>query len=103
MDLQSADHQIHLHEKDREVTAFEACGKLFQYRRLPFGLTNGVFLFQRMIASVIEKYELSGTDDNVTVVGTDQADHDRRLEAFLRAAEAENLSFNDAECETNKN
>ena len=56
-----------------------------------------------MIASVIEKYELSGTYDNVTVVGTDQADHDRRLEAFLRAAEAENLSFNDAECETNKN
>jgi len=55
-----------------------------------------------MIASVIEKYELSGTYDNVTVVGTDQADHDRRLEAFLRAAEAENLSFNDAECETNK-
>jgi len=44
-----------------------------------------------MIDSIIEKYELSGTYaylDNVTVVGTDQADHDRRLEAFLRADKA---------------
>jgi len=32
------------------------------------------------------------TDDNDTVVGIDQADHDRRLEAFLRAAKAENLT-----------
>ena len=98
-------HPVHLHEKDREFTAFEACGKLFQYRSLPFGVTNGVSVFQRMIDSIIEKYELSGTYaylDNVTVVGTDQADHDRRLEAFLRAAEAENLTLNDAKCETNK-
>jgi len=58
-----------------------------------------------MIGSIIEKYELSGTYaylGNVTVVGTDQADHDRRLEAFLHAAEAENLTLNDAKYETNK-
>jgi len=105
LDLKSAYHQIHLHEKDREFTAFEACGKLFQYRRLPFGVTNGVSVFQRMIDSIIEKYELSGTYaylDNVTVVGIDQADHDRRLEAFLRAAQAENLTLHDAKCETNE-
>jgi len=30
LDLKSAYHQIHLHEKDRESTAFEACEKLFQ-------------------------------------------------------------------------
>jgi len=51
------------------------------------------------------KYELSGTYaylDNVTVVGTEQADHDRRLEAVLRAAEAENLQLNDAKFETDK-
>ena len=38
----------------------------------------------------------------MTVVGTDQADHDRRLGAFLRAADAENLTLNDVKCETNK-
>jgi len=29
----------------------------------------------------------------MTDLGTDQADHDRRLEAFLRAASAENLTL----------
>ena len=46
LDLKSAYHQIHLHEKDQEFTAFEVCGKLFQYRRLPFGVTNGISVFQ---------------------------------------------------------
>jgi len=105
LDLKSAYHQIHLQEKDQEFTAFEACGKLFQYRHLHFGVTNGASVFQRKIDSIIEKYKLSGTYaylDNVTVMGTDQADHDRCLQAFLRAARAENLMLNDAKCETNK-
>jgi len=29
----------------------------------------------------------------MTDLGTDQAEHDRRLEAFLRAASAENLTL----------
>jgi len=66
LDLKSAYHQIHLHEKDQEFTAFEACGKLFQYRRLPFGVTTGVSVFQQMIDSIIEKYDLSGTSGRCT-------------------------------------
>ena len=81
-----------MHEKDREFTDFEGCGKLFLYPRLPLGVANGVSVFQRMIDSIFEKCELSGTYaflGNVIAVGTDQADHDRRLEAFLRAAKTE--------------
>jgi len=37
------------------LTAFEACGKPFQYRRLAFGVTNGISVFQRMTDSVTEK------------------------------------------------
>ena len=47
LDLKSAYHQIPLCEIDREYTAFEADGKLNQYTRLPFGVTNGVSYFQR--------------------------------------------------------
>jgi len=61
------------------------------------------FVFQQIIDSSIEKYKLSGIyayHDNVTVVGTDQADYDRHLEEFLRAAKAEKLTL--AKCKTNK-
>ena len=47
LDLKSAYHQVPLLERERHFTAFEAMGKLYQYRRLPFGVSNqGVEPFQ---------------------------------------------------------
>ena len=53
LDLRSAYHQIPLLEEERFYTAFEAGGELYQYKRLPFGVTNGVSAFQRSIAVVL--------------------------------------------------
>ena len=53
LDLKLAYHQIPLCEIDREYTAFEADGKLYQDTRLPFGVTNGVSHFQRIIQEII--------------------------------------------------
>ena len=44
-DLRSAYHQILIAESDRPFTAFEAGGKLWEFTRIPFGLTNGVPAF----------------------------------------------------------
>ena len=49
LDLLSVYHQILLLSEEKHYTAFEAGGKLFQYKRLPFGVTNGVPTFQRAI------------------------------------------------------
>ena len=70
LDLKSAYYQLPLHAEDRPFTAYEAVGKLYQYIRLPFGVTNGVSFFQHFINFVIEKYRLRGTYaylDNITV------------------------------------
>ena len=53
LDLISAYHQIPLLTEDNPYTAFEADGKLFQFTRLPFGLTNAVAVFQRKIDEFI--------------------------------------------------
>ena len=45
VDLRSAYHQIPIIEADKVFTAFEANGKLYQFRRIPFGVTNGVSCF----------------------------------------------------------
>jgi len=45
----------------RELTlyiAFEADGQLFQYKRSPFGVTNGVSAFRRAIDEFIKRYRL---------------------------------------------
>ena len=101
LDLKSAYYQIPLCPEDRPFTAFEAGGKLYQYTRLPFGVTNGVSHFQRIVDELIAKYNLSGTYayvDNITVAGSCKDDHDRKVEALLDAANAENLTFNLDKC-----
>ena len=83
----------------RAYTAFEADGKLYQYCRLPFGVTNGVSCFPRIIDSVIADKDLKqmfAYIDNITIGGFDKADHDRKFKKFLDAASKINLTFNDA-------
>ena len=45
IDLKSAYHQVPLREEDKKFTAFEANGCLNQFRKMPFGVTNGVATF----------------------------------------------------------
>ena len=54
-DLQSAYHQIPIRVEDRKFTAFEANGGLYEFKRIPFGLTNAMPVFQRAITKMIEE------------------------------------------------
>ena len=98
-DLKSAYHQIPLKESERKYTAFEGLGDLYEFRVLPFGVTNGVSSFQRIINDVITQEDLSDTFpylDNVTVAGIDQADHDRNDAAFREMIKRRNLTLNES-------
>ncbi|GFS90651.1 retrovirus-related Pol polyprotein from transposon opus [Trichonephila clavipes] len=101
IDLQSAYHQIPIQDSERHYTAFEACGKLYQFLRVPFGVTNGVACFQRVIDKIIEDEGLTLTYpfiDDVTVCGKDQKEHDDNLEKFMTVAKKYNLTLNEDKC-----
>lgn len=53
MDLQSGYHQIEVKEEDRQKTAFITADGLYQFRVLPFGLTNAPSTFQRTMDVVL--------------------------------------------------
>ncbi|GFV22570.1 putative retrovirus-related pol polyprotein from transposon opus [Trichonephila clavipes] len=79
IDLQSAYHQIPIQDSERHDTALEACGKLYRFLRVPFGVTNEVACFQRVIGKIIQDEGLTLAYpfiDNVTVRGKDQKEHD---------------------------
>ena len=57
-DLKCAYHQVPIREEDRKFTAFEADGGLFEFTVLPFGVTNGVPSFQRIIDNAIKSEHL---------------------------------------------
>ena len=82
LDLRSVYHQIPIKPEEKTYTAFEACGRLYQFRRIPFGVTNGVASFQRVTDEIISNEKLKGTVayvDNVTVCGYNEKDHNHNL------------------------
>ena len=78
-DLRNAYHQVPILKDDRKYTGFEANGRLYQLRRIPFGVTNGVAVFQRLMDNIIKEEKLKDTFpylDDITAAGVNQADHD---------------------------
>lgn len=102
VDLKNAYHQIPIHESDKPCTAFEESGCLYQFCRIPLGVTNGVSYFQRAIDSINKKENLQGVYaylDDVTVSGEDQDSYDLK---FLNAVKKYGLTLNQNKCHYNQ-
>lgn len=100
LDCRSAYFQVPLVEKERIFTAFEACGELFAFNRIPFGITNGVSAFQRVISNVLSG--LSGCFayvDDIIVCGSTEQEHDERLRSLFLQARKFGLRFSLAKCQ----
>ena len=96
-DLKSAFHQIPIRDEDKQYTAFEADGKLWQSTVVPYGLKNGVPAFMRTIDKIVEDEGLSQTFpyvDNITICGIDQEDHDAQKDKWLQACVKYNITLN---------
>jgi len=73
IDLRSAYHQVSIRESDKPYTTIQAGAALYQFTRIPFGVTNGVACFQRTMTDIIGSKNLQGTFayvDNVTICGS---------------------------------
>ena len=101
IDLRSAYYQLSIKDKDKPYTAFESSGSLYQFTRVPFGVTNGVACFQRIMDTFIKEENLDATFaylDNVTICGMTTEEHDLNLKRFLEAAERKNIVYNENKC-----
>lgn len=102
LDLKSAFWQIPLSPESKEKTAFAVPGRgLFQFKRMPFGLSNAPASMQRLVDVIfgpeLEPFVFVYLDD-IVVVTPDFPTHLRILrEVFLRLRHA-NLSLNFEKC-----
>lgn len=99
LDLRKAYWQVHLAEESREITSFIAAGKVYQFKRLPFGLASAPEVYQRVMSIVCEG--LSGVlsyFDDVVVYGSTPEEHWKNLRAVMAKLQDCGLRLNADKC-----
>ena len=102
IDLRQAYHQIPLEESSKEVTAFAiSCKGLFQFTRLPYGLTNAPASFQRAMDNIFgpewQPRVFVYTDDIIIATDTFEK-HLALLEKVLSKLKEVGLQVNSDKC-----
>ena len=101
LDLRNGYWQVSMSGEDREKTAFITPSGLFEFNRMPFGLSNAPATFSRAIGIVLSglTYEqcLCYFDD-VIVFSKDIDQHCQRLQAVLTRFREQNLRVKASKC-----
>ena len=101
VDLVSGFHQCELEESDREKTAFNTHQGLYQFKVLPFGISNSTGTFQRMMELVLSGllYErcLVYIDD-VVIIGKTEEEALGNLKSVFGKFRQANLKLKPSKC-----
>ena len=102
IDLGSAYHQVPLTKSSRPLTAFTVPGLgLFQFRRMPFGLSNACATFQRLIdkilASALQPSAFAYLDD-IVIASRSWEEHKSHLRLVLERLREAGLTINRKKC-----
>ena len=103
LDLRSGYHQIELEKESRHITTFRTHKGLYQYKRLPFGLSSAPEVFQHTIQQVLEG--IQGTKsiaDDIIVYGRNQESHDQALLKVFQRLREKGLTLNARKCSYNQ-
>ncbi|KAI4898559.1 hypothetical protein NFI96_004318 [Prochilodus magdalenae] len=101
MDLTSGFYNIPLHEADRKYTAFTTPLGLYEYNRLPPGLSNSPASFMRMMLSIFGDLNFSTLLcylDDLLLMAPSEEEALKRLEVVLSRLRANNLKLSPKKC-----
>lgn len=102
LDLTSGYWQIVLHSNDWEKTAFNTHLGKFEWRVIPFGLTNAPAVFQAVMNRVFSKYLNRFVCiylDDILVFSRTKEEHYEHIELVLQTLQAESLKANMKKCD----
>ena len=99
LDLAHAYLQVPLHAESKKFTTINTHRELYQYNRLPFGISSAPAIFQRTIESILQN--LSHTCvyfDDILVIGKTESEHLQNLEKVLTCLENAGLRLKQQKC-----
>ena len=96
LDLRSAFHQIPLQPSERQLTAFEGDGRLYEWCVLPFA-------FARVLGELVEGFPgCFHYLDDIVIAGLTEEKHDLNLAKFLELASTVGIHFNSSKSSLKK-
>lgn len=102
LDLKSGFLQIPLKEKNIEKTAFAINGGKFEITRLPFGLKNSPFIFQRALDDILREHVgkiCYVYIDDIIVFNRSENEHATHLDEIFATLEKANMKVQMDKCE----
>lgn len=99
LDLRDAYQQVVLDEASREYVTISTHMGLFQYTRLPFGVSPAPAIFQREMENLLRGLpHVAVYFDNILVTGANDAEHLRNLRAVLSKLQESGLKLKLEKC-----
>jgi transposase InsO family protein len=102
IDLASAYNQVEVNPTDRHKTAFTTPMGLFEYNRMPFGLSNAPATFQRLMQGIFRDDLLQILIcylDDIIVYSNDIEEHLERLETVFLKLKEHGLKIEPKKCD----
>lgn len=99
LDMRKGYYQIMLKEEDRHKTAFQWRGKLYQWKRMPMGLSGAPKTFQRLMEQILGDLEyVECYLDDVIIHSTSVEAHVKHIEEVLKRIKKAGLTLNQDKC-----
>ena len=100
LDLTQAYQQLLLDENSQQYTTINTHQGLYQYTRLPFGISSAPAIFQKTMDVILQGIpHVCCYIDDILVTGVNQQEHLQNLEEVLRRLEQNNLRIKKPKCE----
>lgn len=99
LDLKDAYQQLVLEPTSRKLTTINTPKGLFQYKRLPFGVSAAPSIFQREMETLLQGlHHVVVYFDDILVTGTDDKDHLNNLGKVFQRMEERGLKLKYTKC-----
>ena len=101
LDLLSGYHQIKMDDKSKEITAFSSGENLYQFCRMPFGITNGPASFSRLMSVVLSGIPMDVAQaylDDLLIAGRSFEEHLDNLDKIFKRLSEHGLKVNPSKC-----